>query len=155
VHFTKFERIPFEDRLFQLISQDFPFLEILHVCNSWPQEGNQHSLTLITFLHLKYTHLNYVARFLLKKNMHLPRLSNLSIEYKLLMLITNNFTNDPTYFNFDKLKSLDVGQSFVRPKNFHQYFPLLLSCFSKRKYFIFFHLYYAAIKNAKIMLDHI
>ncbi|CAF2699707.1 unnamed protein product [Rotaria sp. Silwood2] len=127
---TMVERIPFEDRLFQLISQDFPFLEILHVCNSWPQEGNQHSLTLITFPHLKfldvkYAHANYVARFLLKKSMHLPRLSNLSIEYKLLMLIINNFTNDPTYFNFDKLKSLDVGQSFVRPKNFYQYFPLL------------------------------
>ncbi|CAF1370589.1 unnamed protein product [Rotaria sordida] len=87
-------------------------------------------LTLITFPHLKfldvkYAHVNYVARFLLKKSMHLPRLSNLSIEYELLMLITNHFTNDPTYFNFDKLKSLDVGQSFVRPKNFHQYFPLL------------------------------
>jgi hypothetical protein len=124
------ERIPFEERLFELISQDFPFLEILHVCNSWPPEGNQHPLTLITFPHLKFLDVKdangyYIVRFLLKKSMHLPLLSNLSIEYESLMLLINNSTCDPTYFNFDKLKSLDVDQSFVRPKNFHQYFPLL------------------------------
>jgi hypothetical protein len=127
---TMMERIPFEERLFQLISQDFPFLEILYVCNNWPQKGNQHSLTLITFPHLKFldvkdAHSYYIVRFLFKKSMHLPRLSSLSIEYEPLLLITNYFTYDPIYFNFDKLKSLNVDQSFVRPKNFHQYFPLL------------------------------
>ncbi|CAF1182254.1 unnamed protein product [Rotaria sordida] len=108
----------------------FPFLEFLYISNDYPQKDNQYSSTLITFpylkfLHLKWAHIDYAKLFLLKKNIHLSRLSNLSIEYKSLITITNNFTNDAMQFNFDKLKSLDVCQSFVRPKNFHQYFPLL------------------------------
>jgi hypothetical protein len=127
---TMIERIPFEDRLFQLISQVFPFLEILHVCNIWPQEGNQHSLTLITFpylkfLYLKYSHIYYVERFLLKRSISLPRLLHLSMRYQSIVFLTKNFTNDTTYFNFDNIKSLDLCQSIVRPKDFHKYFPLL------------------------------
>jgi hypothetical protein len=80
---------------------------------------------LITFIDLKYAHVDYVELFLLKKNMHLPRLLNLAMEFKSLIMITNNFTNDATHFNFGTLKSLDLCQSFVRPDNFHQYFPLL------------------------------
>jgi len=124
------DTIPFEHKLFKLISQDFPFLEFLHISNRKPQEDKQHSSTLIafpylTFLGLKYAHADYAELFLLEKNMHLPRLLNLSIKYKSLTTITNNFTNDANQFNFGKLKSLDVYQSFVRPENFHQYFPLL------------------------------
>jgi hypothetical protein len=33
---------PFEDKLFELISQDFPFLECLHVSNYHPQKDKQH-----------------------------------------------------------------------------------------------------------------
>jgi len=122
--------IPFEHQLFKLISQDFPFLEFLHISNEKPQEDKQHSSTLITFryltfLELKYAHNDYAELFLLEKNMHLPRLLNLSLEYKSLITITNNFTNDANHFNFGKLKSLDIYQPFVRPVNFHQYFPLL------------------------------
>ncbi|CAF3206673.1 unnamed protein product [Rotaria sp. Silwood2] len=122
--------IPFENKLFKLTSQNFPFLEFLYISNDYSQKDNQHSSTLITFpylkfLDLKWAHVDYTKLFLLKKNIRLPCLSNLSIEYKSLITITNNFTNDTTQFNFDKLKSLDVCESFVRPKNFHQYFPLL------------------------------
>ena len=118
--------IPFEHKLFQLISQDFPFLEYLYISNNHPQKDKQHSSTLITFpyltlLDLKYAHVDYAELFLLKKNTHLPRLLNLCIEYESLTMITNNFTNDATHFNFGKLKSLDVCQSFVRPENFHLY----------------------------------
>jgi hypothetical protein len=124
------DTIPFEYKLFQIISQDFPFLELLYISNNKPQEDNHHSSTLITFPYLtlrdlKYADVNYAKLFLFKQNINLPRLFNLSIEYKSLIAITNNFTSDATYFNFDKLKSLDVGQLFVRSKNFHQYFPLL------------------------------
>jgi hypothetical protein len=57
--------------------------------------------------------------------MHLPRLVNLSVNYKSLTTITNNFTNDVALFNFGKLKSVYVCRRFVPPENFHQYFPLL------------------------------
>jgi hypothetical protein len=124
------DRISIEYRLFQQIPHDFPFLEFLSIPNSYPMEDKQHSSTLITFpfltfLDLQYAHVDYVELFLLRKNTHLPRLLNLSVEYKSLKRITNNFTKDAMDFNFETLKSVDVCQSLVRPENFHHYFPLL------------------------------
>ncbi|CAF1220065.1 unnamed protein product [Rotaria sordida] len=122
-------RIAFEHKLFKFISHEFPFLEFLYIFNDKPQEDKQYSSTLITFpyltfLDLEKAHVDYAKLFLLEKNMHLPRLVNLSINYESLTTITNNFTNDPTLFNFGKLTNL-VCQKFVSPKNFHKYFPLL------------------------------
>jgi hypothetical protein len=127
---TMADQIPFENKLFKLLSQDFPFLELLYIDNIFPQEDNDHSSISITFPCLKFldvmfADVDYAERFLLKKNMYLPRSSSLSIKYEVLIFLRNNFTNDATYFNFGKLKSLDAYQQFVRPKNFHQYFPLL------------------------------
>jgi hypothetical protein len=127
---TMSDTIPFEHKLFQLISEDFPFLEFLYLCNRHPQNDKPNSSTLITFpyltfLSLQYAHVDYAELFLLKNNVHLPSLLNLCIKYKSLAKITNNFTNDATCFNFGTLKSLDVFQTFVRSENFHQYFPLL------------------------------
>ncbi|CAM2719069.1 unnamed protein product [Rotaria socialis] len=127
---TMSDRISFEHQLFQRISADFPFLQILYISNSHPQNNKSYSSLLITFPYLKfldlqYAHVNYAELFLLKNNVHLPRLLNLRVEYESLANLTNNFTNDATYFNFHTLKSLDVCQSFVRPENFHHYFPLL------------------------------
>ncbi|CAF1035892.1 unnamed protein product [Adineta steineri] len=122
--------IPFEYKLFKIISQDFPFLEFLYISNTWPQEENQHSSTIITFpnlthLALKYAHVDYAKLFLFKQNINLPHLINLTIEYKSLVAITDNFTNNAAFFNFDKLKRLDVCQLFVGSKTFYDYFPLL------------------------------
>ncbi len=114
-------RDPLEYKLFQIISHDFPFLNILFISNRYPIEDKQYSSKLITFLDLKYTHVDYLELFLMKNNAYLPRLLNLSLEYESLTMITHNFTNNPTHFNFHKLKTLDVHLSFVRP----EYFPLL------------------------------
>ena len=121
---------PFEYKFFQTISRDFPFLKHLHILNDDPQEHKQDSSVVITFpylslLNLKYAHVDYAKQFLLKANAHLPRLLNLCIKYNSLHTITNNFTNDAEQFNFRTLTGLDVYESFVRPENFHQYFPLL------------------------------
>ncbi|CAF1414285.1 unnamed protein product [Adineta steineri] len=129
-HLIMIERGPFQDKLFQYISRDFPFLEILELSNVWPQENYQCSFTLMTFpylkyLNLEYSHLCYTVRFLLKTIMYLPRLLYLSIPYQSLVFLTKNFTTDPSYYNFDTVKSLDLCESCVRPKNFHHYFPLL------------------------------
>jgi hypothetical protein len=120
---------PFEHKLFKLISQDLPFLEFLYIRNDQPQKDKQHSFTLITFPHLTrlnlpLAHVDYVEQFLLKKNIHLPHLLNLYIGYESLVTLTNNFTENATYFNFDKLKCLAIDGHFVRPKNFENYFPL-------------------------------
>jgi hypothetical protein len=125
-----YDRVPFEYKLFELISHDFPFLEFLYIMNTNPIKDKEHSSTLITFpyltlLDVEYAHVDYVELFLLQKNIHLPCLLNLTMKYNLLKMITNNFTNDPTHFNLKTLNSLDVCQSFVYPENFHEYFPLL------------------------------
>ncbi len=46
------DRIAFEHKLFQLISEEFPFLEFLYISNSYPMQDKQHLFTLIIFLHL-------------------------------------------------------------------------------------------------------
>jgi hypothetical protein len=129
-YLTMYDRIAFEHKLFQIISEEFPFLEFLYITNPYPMQDKQSLFTLITFpcltlLDLKCAHVDYAELFLLKKNLHLPCLLNLAMEYESLTMITNNFTNNAAHFNFERLKSLDVCQLFVRPKNFHQYFPLL------------------------------
>jgi hypothetical protein len=123
--------LPFEHKFFQLISHDIPFIEILHIRNDQPQKDKQNSSTeLITFPHLKLldlelAHVDYAEQFLLKKITYLPYLFNLCIKYESLIMITNNFTVDTTYFNFSRVKDLDLDQSFRHLENFHQYFPLL------------------------------
>lgn len=129
-YLTMSDKHPFEHQFFQLISQDFPYLEYLDISNDHPQKDKQRSSTLLAFpyltcLNLEYAHDDYIELFVLKNKTHLPRLLNLRMEYKSISRITNNFTDDATYFNFSTLKSLDVCQTFVRPKVFHEYFPLL------------------------------
>ncbi|CAF4036142.1 unnamed protein product [Rotaria sordida] len=125
------EIYPFEHHFFQLISQDFPFLKELYIVNCHPQKDKQHSSTLIRFpylwlLDIDMAHMDYVEEFLFDKNIHLPRLLNLSIKYESLAIVTNNFTNDAARVTCGKLKYLEISEPFVRPENFHQYFPLLL-----------------------------
>jgi hypothetical protein len=108
---TMNDATPFEHKLFKLVSQDFPFLETLSVYNAYPQTDKQYSSTIITFPYLTFldihnAHIDYIELFLLKKNMHLPLLVNLYINEKSLKTITNNFTIDPTLFNYGKSEAV-------------------------------------------------
>jgi hypothetical protein len=121
---------PFEHNFFKIISEDFSYLEELHIKNKKPQKDKQQSSTLIIFPHLVLlevvvAHADYAEQFLFNKNSHLPRLLNLNISYTSLAIATDNFTNDAARVNCAKVKSLHVSEPFVRPENFHQYFPLL------------------------------
>jgi hypothetical protein len=121
---------PIEHKLFKLISKDLPFLKHLCIRNDQPQKHKQDSSILITFphltlLHLWSAHIDYAEQFLLKKTTNLPCLLNLYIEYEALVMITNNFTDDITRFNLNKLTSLEIKGEFVHPETFQKYFPLL------------------------------
>ncbi|CAF2395648.1 unnamed protein product [Rotaria sp. Silwood2] len=128
---SMFDERPFEHKLFKIISQDFPFLQLLIIYNLEPQENDQHdSSTLITFNHLLRLNLNkahkdYVIQFLSDRNTHLSCLMHLIIKYQTLATVTNNFTNDATRLNCAKVKILKTHDLFVRPQNFHSYFPSL------------------------------
>jgi hypothetical protein len=121
---------PFEHKFFELIAQDFPFLNKLHIVNHRPQEMKQHWSTLIVFPHLILlnlvnAHVDYAEQFLFHKNTDMPCLLDLCIKYESLAIVTNNFTNDAARLTCAKLKRLRVHDLFVQPENFHQYFPLL------------------------------
>ena len=120
----------FEHNFFKLISQSFPLLKQLIIRNNEPQKEKQQSMTLIKFSHLivlniASAHTDYAEQFLVDKYCQLPHLLNLSIGYESLARVTNNFTNDATRFTCSQLTSISINESFVLPKNFHQYFPLL------------------------------
>jgi hypothetical protein len=122
---------PFEHQLFRIMSRSFPFLEKLIIFNQEAQENEQEKpLILITFNHLyeldlSYTHSDYVRQFLSEKNTRLPCLTNLKIDYRHLVTLTNHFTNDIARLNCSKITSLEIYTQFDRTENFHSYFPSL------------------------------
>jgi hypothetical protein len=83
------DRIAFEHELFQLISQDFPFLEHLCICNDYPQKDKKHSsikFPYFTFLDLELAHVDYAELFLLKK-----KYASISFDYSYYAIqITHN-----------------------------------------------------------------
>ena len=104
-----FDGHPFECKLIKLISEEFPFLQILYLSNERLQKDKKDSATLITFPYLKYldlkdAHDDYAEQFLLGKNTYLPRLSDLTIQHRSLTTITKNFTAHVKQFNFRTLK---------------------------------------------------
>ncbi|CAF1526051.1 unnamed protein product [Rotaria sordida] len=120
---------PFQHNLFIVISQCFPLLKELYVINYQPQINKEHSSILIIYPHLILlnlveTHADYAKELLFDKSTHLPSLSDLYIEFKSLAMITNNFTNNRIRRNCAKIKKLHIDKC-LRPKNFHEYFPLL------------------------------
>ena len=97
------------------------FVEKYH----FAQMRQAHIFSHLIFLHIDCAPVDYAEQFLFDKYCHLPCLLNLMIDYKSLILGTNNFTNDAARLTCSKLTSLTVKEPFVPPKNFHQYFPLL------------------------------
>ncbi len=128
-----YDRRPFEHRFFQIIARDFPFLQVLFVTNTEGLQDKNHSCALITFSHLCrlcisiYTHIDYAMEFLSNENISLPRLKTLSITYEPLATVTNNFTSDRTRFVCNRITHICIREPFVRPNNFHLYFPLVKS----------------------------
>jgi hypothetical protein len=120
----------FEHEFFQIISKSFPFLRELSVGNNEQQNNKQHSSTFVIFPHLRnlnlaFAHIDYAEQFLLKRNTYLPCLVDLRIKYESLVIITNHFINNSMEFNCTQIKVLSTVESFVRPQNFHLYFPQL------------------------------
>ncbi|CAF1185219.1 unnamed protein product [Adineta steineri] len=129
-HLEVIDIFPFEHNFFQIISHDIPFIETLRIDNDKPQKYKHYSSTeLIMFpylkrLNLQSAHEDYAEQFLLKKITYLPYLFNLNIKCESLIMITNNFTIDTTYFNSSRVKHLYLNHS-LHSENLCQYFPML------------------------------
>ncbi|CAF1069315.1 unnamed protein product [Rotaria sordida] len=120
---------PFEQEFFQIVSNCFPFLQKLTIWNYQPQKRKQQLCPIITFpyLHcliLRSVNVDYADQFLNDTKIHLPCLLELRITYESLVMITYNFTNDATRLTCARLRILIIYGSYVRPENFHKYFPL-------------------------------
>ncbi|CAF3429032.1 unnamed protein product [Rotaria socialis] len=127
---TMIDSYPFEHELFKRVSQHFPFLRSLTLVNSFTQKNKQHSSTFIIFPHLEELDItlacvDYAEQFLFEKNTRLPRFLELYIGYETLAMVTNNFTNDLARRNCSQIRRLVIEELYVRPKDFHLYFPLL------------------------------
>lgn len=70
-------------------------------------------LSFATFTAPFVTHVDYAEQFLYDKKTSFPALVNLEIEYELLIIVTNNFSNDAVRLNCTKLKRLDPNETFV------------------------------------------
>ncbi|CAF4969811.1 unnamed protein product, partial [Rotaria socialis] len=121
---------PFENELFQVISQDFPFLQRLSITNLYSQQNKQHLSTSITFAHLfdldlARANIDYVVQFLFDKNTSLPRLTHLTVRYETLATVTQGFTNDAARLTCSTIRCLVVKEPFVRPEKFLLYFSSL------------------------------
>ena len=121
---------PFENDLFKIISQGFPSLQNLLIINQNSQKNKEHLSTFITFPHLYQldllmAHIDYAELFFFDKNISLPRLTDLDIEYDTLATITEGFTNDVARRTCAQIKTLRITEPIVRPEHFLSYFSSL------------------------------
>ena len=114
---------PFEHEFFLRIAQSFPFIKILSIQNSKPQNNNlcgESKNDNQDFAIIKYSHLialtlynahdDYIEEFLIDSKICLPNNSvHLNIHYEQLNRVTNNFTRDATRINCAKLNSLNLN----------------------------------------------
>lgn len=118
---------PFQQEFFQVISNSFPFLQTLIICNYQPQKRKE-LFSTITFPHLRNlglrrAHVDYAAQFLSDTKIHLPYLLELIITYESLSTVTNNFINHETRLTCTRVETLLLYGSYIRSQNLHTYFP--------------------------------
>ena len=133
---------PFEHEFFDRIAQAFPLLSKLTVRNSMAQQqrrqrqiGENDTATSITIyphltcLSIVRSHEDYIDQLLNHSNTHLPRLTELDIEYSPLRATTKNFTCDAIRHNCSKITHLFLcrNQPVEQSPSCFSFFPLLKS----------------------------
>ena len=134
------DTVPFEHEFFLRIAHCFPRLERLSVVNRGPQlnkpnDSNQlcSNATYPHLISLDLTggHIDYVEQFLNGTKTHLPRLTELKVDYDPLIIVTDHFSRDTTRSNCGQVKQLITNRILALSKDFYSYFPVLNSCFSQ------------------------
>ncbi|CAF1064472.1 unnamed protein product [Rotaria sordida] len=135
---SAYDMIPMQHEFFMRISQAFPMLKYFSMknersqslkCDEWKSDKNS-SYSIIEYPHLMsldvmYADIDYIAQFLLETKTHLPRLTQLKVDYYQLKTVTMNFTRDTIRRNCSKINRLIVKVPTVFSKDVYQYFPSL------------------------------
>ncbi|CAF2910069.1 unnamed protein product [Rotaria sp. Silwood2] len=134
--------VPFEHEFFIRIAWSFPLLQQLTIKNVRPQSSlsdqlNSNDNQLYSIVNYPYlislcfenVHNDYVEQFLNDTKTHLPRLTNLTINYDQLQLVTENFTKERTRLNCINVNELYLMiETIVHSKDFYVYFSLFTLC---------------------------
>ncbi len=127
-----FDERPFEYEFFIRISQAFPLLEALNLCNRKAQEqkliNNNQDLSIIKYPHLtelsfNFAHNDYIEQFLMDTKTSLPNNIDFWVDYDSLRRVTHNFTRVTTRVNCAKFKCLSFYGDFEISKRLINYFP--------------------------------
>ncbi|CAF5225982.1 unnamed protein product, partial [Rotaria magnacalcarata] len=78
-------------------------------------------------LRLGLSHTDYYEQFLNNTRTHLPRLTQLKVNYTRLTFVTENFTRDATRLNCTNVKQLLIREQLVHSEDFYIYFPVVTS----------------------------
>jgi hypothetical protein len=137
IHLGVSDSVPFEHEFFHRIAHYFPLLKHLDVMNFESQshisnDNQMYSIAeyhYLTSLSVRYCHMDYVEQFLNETKTHLPRLTDLTVDYNQLTIVTDNFTRNTTRLNCAKVKELIIVKTLAHSKDLYAYFPALSSYF--------------------------
>ena len=138
-HLMVHDVVPFNHEFFIRMARSFPLLAHLQLVNLKPQSSHSrstspsdhiHTCSIIEYRHLisldaRLAHRNYLEQFLSERKSSVPRLTELTIVFNELRLVTNNFTRVELRNNCANLKRLFYMSSWVHTKQFYVFFPLL------------------------------
>lgn len=130
---------PFNHEVFIRVARSFPLLNHFRIVNLEQQSSRYISSVSsnntpsnaiaeyhhLTLLNLRCVNTDYIEQFLNEAKTYVPCLTELTVSYNDLRIVTNNFTKEETRRNCAKVKRLTMIGSFVHLKEFYLYFPLL------------------------------
>ncbi len=128
---------PFEHEFFMRIARSFPLLKHLRVFNIESQvldglmtfsSDNRQLYSIIeyphlTILDLKYTHGDYVVKFLNETEAYTPCLTEFGVFVHDLKVVTKDFTREETRHNCASVKRIFTLGSLIHSGDFCLYFP--------------------------------
>ena len=128
------EYAPLEYEFFFRLAQSFPVLRTLKIDN-WNSDRYRikddiQSNSFVEYPYLRKldvssAHIIYIEQLLHYSTTHLPRLTELEIDYEDLKIVTNDFTRDATRMNCCKIKVLECSETIEHSDEFARYFPSL------------------------------
>ncbi|CAF1534006.1 unnamed protein product [Rotaria magnacalcarata] len=132
--------VPFEHEFFLRVAKFFPSLKRFNVLNIKSQSQISDSIAFtdnqlssiveyphLIALRLGLSHTDYYEQFLNNTRTHLPRLTQLKVNYTRLTFVTENFTRDATRLNCTNVKQLLIREQLVHSEDFYIYFPVVTS----------------------------